>query len=146
MAAQCRGVIPWASWVNSAFIICTSEMMAIIGKERKRVHVLWYLIRLPNFDDKYYRKRNHLNLFLSVYSSVTNLLIYCTSCGWTANISWTMLIEPWEHARWTGVERSCCWAEMSAPFFRHSSTASMTVMQNSVNYTTWTIVTVNKIN
>jgi len=32
-------------------------------------------------------------------------------------------MEPWLQARWTGVERSCCWMEILAPDFIQSSTA-----------------------
>lgn len=49
--------------------------------------------------------------------------VFLTSCGWRVNMSLTMSKEPWEQARWTGVERSSCCEEMMAPFLRHSSTA-----------------------
>lgn len=72
-----------------------------------------------------------------------NGVIFCTShdarhcifsAGCMLNISFTISIAPCAHARWTGVERSCCWVEILAPDFRHSSTAYAQTKNSSVSW------------
>lgn len=45
------------------------------------------------------------------------------SIGCMVNISLTISSAPWAQARWTGVDKSCCWVDIFAPEFMQSSTA-----------------------
>lgn len=37
------------------------------------------------------------------------------SSGCILNISLTISVAPWAQAKWTGVDRSCCWIDILAP-------------------------------